>query len=101
MRLCELAASGIFVGIVLSLNNGPDYEALPLSTIFPGPWESNIRAPVNKSHIVPIRIFNHEGSTSGAEAVLQGSSAENKSPWWVIGPGGLVTFEFQENIAGR
>ncbi len=80
---------------------GPDYEAPPpLDTIFPGPWESYIRAPLNKSHITPVRIFHYEGATSGAESVLQDASAENGVSW-VISPGGLITFEFQENISGR
>jgi len=101
MRLCRISALASFVSLVLSLDDGPDYEELPLETIFPGPWENNIRAPVNKSCIVPVKIFNHEGSILGAESMLQGPRVKSKSPWWVIGPGGLVTFEFQENIPGR
>ncbi len=80
---------------------GPDYESPPpLDTLFPGPWKSYIRAPVNKSHITPVKIFHFEGATSGAETVLQDASAESGVSW-VIGPGGLITFEFQENISGR
>ena len=79
--------------------DGPDYESLPLDTIFPGPWESNIRAPFNKSYITPVRIFDFEGSVSGGEAVLQDAETEGIS--WVISPGGLITFEFEENIAGK
>jgi hypothetical protein len=79
--------------------DGPDYESLPLDTIFPGPWESNIRAPFNKSHIAPVKIFNFEGAVSGAEAVLRDASPSSIS--WVISPGGLITFEFEENISGK
>lgn len=79
--------------------DGPDYESLPLDTIFPGPWESNIRAPFNKSYITPVKIFDFEGAVSGGEAVLQDADAEGIS--WVISPGGLITFEFGENIAGK
>lgn len=78
---------------------GPDPEELPLDTIFPGPWEGNIRAPSNKSYITPTKIFNLEGAVSGAEAVLQ--DAESNGISWVISPGGLITFEFAENIGGR
>lgn len=79
---------------------GPDYEALPLDTIFPGPWESNIRAPVNKSHIAPVKIYNFEGAVNGAEAVLQAAETSSGISW-VISRGGLITFEFAENIGGR
>ncbi|KAH6723779.1 Six-hairpin glycosidase-like protein [Leptodontidium sp. MPI-SDFR-AT-0119] len=79
--------------------DGPDYESLPLDTIFPGPWESNIRAPFNKSYIAPVKIFHFEGAVSGGEAVLQDADTEGIS--WVISPGGLITFEFGENIAGK
>ncbi|KAH8672812.1 Six-hairpin glycosidase-like protein [Tricladium varicosporioides] len=81
-------------------HDGPDYDSLPLITIFPGPWENGIRAPVNKSHIVPTKIFNYEGAVSGAESVLQ-TADRRRGLSWVISPGGLVTFEFEENIAGR
>lgn len=80
--------------------DGPDYESLPLDTIFPGTWENNIRAPFNKSYITPVKIFNFEGAVSGAEAVLQDTKTEGGISW-VIGPGGLITFEFGENIAGK
>ncbi|KAG9236563.1 Six-hairpin glycosidase-like protein [Amylocarpus encephaloides] len=80
--------------------DGVNFEALPSDTIFPGPWESNIRAPVNKSHIVPVKIFNFEGAASGAASVLQDADISSGISW-IINPGGLVTFEFAENIAGR
>ncbi|CZR65052.1 uncharacterized protein PAC_14952 [Phialocephala subalpina] len=81
-------------------SDGVDYESLPRDTIFPGPWENNIRAPVNKSHIVPVKIFAFEGETEGAEAVLVGANQQSGLTW-TISPGGLITFEFGENIAGR
>lgn len=82
--------------------DGPDYHSLPLDTIFPGPWESNIRAPQNKSYITPVRIFNYEGATFGAERVLEDAEVVvDGGLTWGIAPGGLVTFEFAENIGGR
>lgn len=86
-------------GTIQALESGPDYKSLPLNTIFPGPWESNIRAPRNKSHIVPIRIFGREGAVSGGEAVLQ--HAQRNDAEWKISSGGLITFEFEENISGK
>ncbi|TVY81962.1 hypothetical protein LSUE1_G007263, partial [Lachnellula suecica] len=80
--------------------DGPDYESLPLDTIFPGPWEDNIRAPVNKSYITPAEIFASEGDIIGASSLLQDAGSHDEKAW-VVGPGGLITFEFGENIAGR
>lgn len=81
---------------------GPDYNSLPLDTLFPGPWEQNIKAPKNKTHIVPVRIFNYEGATFGAESVLEDADVSvDTGLTWGIGPGGLITFEFAENIGGR
>jgi hypothetical protein len=80
---------------------GPDYAHLPLDTIFPGPWESNIRAPFNKSHITPVKIFKAEGAVSGFETVLQDADASIEGIHWRVRPGGLVTFEFAESISGR
>jgi hypothetical protein len=90
----------IYVWKAQALNfDGPDYESLPLDTIFLGPWESNIRAPVNKSYIQPVKIFKLEGTVSGPESVLQDAGSEGKP--LRISPGGLVTFEFAENIGGK
>jgi hypothetical protein len=86
--------------LIQALQSGPDYKSLPLDTIFPGPWESNIRAPVNKSRIVPVRIFGSEGAVSGGESVLQNANTDRGSSWR-IGTGGLITFEFEENISGK
>lgn len=81
-------------------NKGPDYESLPHYTIFPGPWESNIRAPFNKSYIQPAKIFAVEGPVSGGESVLKNADSAGGIPW-IISPGGMITFEFEENISGR
>lgn len=79
--------------------DGPDYKSLPLDTIFPGPWESNIRAPFNKSYVQPVKIFKLEGAASGAETVLQ--DADSHDTLFEISSGGLVVFEFTENIGGQ
>jgi hypothetical protein len=97
MHFSEVACLGLC--FALAQASGLDYEALPPDTIFPGPWESNIRAPTNKSYITPVKIYNYEGAVSGFETVLQDSQATEQS--WKISPGGLVTFEFLENIGGR
>jgi hypothetical protein len=104
----HLGRSGVLVASCIPLvaafakYGGPDYNSLPLDTIFPGPWESNIKAPKNKSHIVPVRIFNFEGATSGAEVVLEGADVNvDGGLTWGISPGGLITFEFAENIGGK
>ncbi|KAG0649022.1 hypothetical protein D0Z07_5026 [Hyphodiscus hymeniophilus] len=100
MYFIRLACLGILFTHSKASYPGPDYEKLPFNTIFPGPWDSNIRAPSNKSQILPVKIFNFEGAVSGAEAVLQ--DAERASGVsWLISPGGLITFEFAENIGGR
>ncbi|EPE33595.1 Six-hairpin glycosidase [Glarea lozoyensis ATCC 20868] len=90
----------IYCSIPVASQQVVDYDALPSDTIFPGPWESNIRAPLNKSHIVPSKIFNFEGAVSGQESILQDADAASGISW-VIRTGGLITFEFEENISGR
>lgn len=99
MHFKSLACLGICLTATKASYAGPDYEHLPLDSIFPGPWESNIRAPFNKSYITPTKIFNFEGAVSGGEVVLQDAAGSGIS--WVISPGGLITFEFAENIGGR
>lgn len=98
------ALLGISASLVVASPHyeGPDYNSLPLDTIFPGPWEANIKAPVNKSHIAPVRIFNFEGATYGAESVLQDAELNAEGGLtWGISPGGLISFEFAENIGGK
>ena len=99
MHFKRLACLGICLTASTASYAGPDPEALPRDTLFPGPWESNIRAPSNKSYIKPTKIFNFEGAVSRAEAVVQ--DVESNGIPWVISPGGLITFEFAENIGGR
>lgn len=77
---------------------GPSYEDLPSKAVFPGPWDANIQAPANKTHIKPQRIWNTEGDVAAAEVLVAG---ESKSRSLTMGPGGLVTLEFPQNIAGR
>ncbi|KAL8674516.1 MAG: hypothetical protein Q9168_001108 [Polycauliona sp. 1 TL-2023] len=74
------------------------YRSLPTRTVFPGPWEEYIRAPATKSHIHPKGIWRVQGSVSVPTRPLDLS--DSTSPI-TIRPGGLVTFEFSENIAGR
>ena len=105
MRCHFQGVLGAFIIIAVSATraakyDGPDYESLPLDTIFPGPWENNIRAPFNKSYIQPVNIFKFEGAVSGAEVVLQDAKTDGGISW-VIRPGGLITFEFGQNIAGK
>ncbi|WQF79978.1 Putative six-hairpin glycosidase superfamily, alpha-L-rhamnosidase, six-hairpin glycosidase [Colletotrichum destructivum] len=81
-----------------------DPEALPDVSVFKGPWERYIKAPANKTHIVPSRIWDAEGNitTSGFEAVEIGTAAvDTFSRGITIGPGAVLTLEFEENIAGR
>jgi hypothetical protein len=101
MRFTNFALlSALSVSIAIAEQHAVDYEALPLDTLFPGPWENYIRAPVNKSHIVPVKVFSFEGDVSGGESVLENADPSGGISW-VIRPGGLITFEFAENIAGR
>ncbi|KAL8735542.1 MAG: hypothetical protein Q9166_000710 [cf. Caloplaca sp. 2 TL-2023] len=72
--------------------------SLPCHTVFPGPWEEYIRAPANKSHIRPAKVWHVEGSVSVPEAVLEWQQSNSST---TIGPGGLIILEFPENIAGR
>jgi hypothetical protein len=85
-------------GIDQSSLPGPSYEDLPPKAVFPGPWDANIQAPANKSHIRPKKIWKTEGDVTGANALVVGKS---KNDGLIIRPGGLVTLEFPQNIAGR
>ena len=79
-----------------------DYNNLPNETIFPGPWEESIKAPANKSYIRPARIWKARGnvSDSGFDASLRTADHDSGSSI-LIGIGGILTLEFDENIAGR
>ncbi|KAK2627360.1 hypothetical protein QTJ16_003326 [Diplocarpon rosae] len=101
MRFYSLQVlSALYLAAPAAKYDGPDYESLPLDTIYPGPWEDNIRAPLNKSYITPVKIFNSEGAVSGSDAVLQDAETEGGHSLR-MSPGGLVTFEFGENTAGK
>ncbi|KAH8664022.1 Six-hairpin glycosidase-like protein [Xylariales sp. PMI_506] len=98
--LCFAVAQYAFA----SPSNGIDYHKLPNRTVFPGPWDEYIKAPSNKAYIVPKRIWKVDGNVTtttrggaawdGAEAVFERGSI-------LIGEGGLLTVEFEENISGR
>jgi hypothetical protein len=77
---------------------GPSYENLPPEAVFPGPWDANIQAPANKTHIRPKRIWKTEGDVRGADTLVVGKPKHHNL---TIGSGGLVTLEFPQNIAGR
>ena len=70
----------------------------PWDPVFPGPWDDYIKAPFNKSHIRPAKLWHAEGSVSLPEAILEWEVGNSST---TLGPGGLVTLEFPENIAGR
>ncbi|KAK3327999.1 Six-hairpin glycosidase-like protein [Cercophora scortea] len=84
------------------------YEPLPNATLFPGPWDEYIKAPKNKSHILPARFWKVRGnvSTSTATTVTWGKNEDNNTghvpgSGILIGPGGVLTVEFKENYGGR
>lgn len=71
---------------------------LPEHSIFPGPWEQYIKAPANKTHIFPQKVWKWDGDVSEPDALLQWTDLSKRSS---LGPGGMVILEFKENIAGR
>lgn len=79
---------------------GFSYDALPPKAVFPGPWDSYNQAPANKSYIKATSVFSSEGDVSSAEVILDGASSTKKTSL-VLGPGGIVTLAFEQNIAGR
>lgn len=80
------------------LRAGISHTSLPHHAVFPGPWEEYIKAPRNRSYIRPDKIWHVEGSILLPEALLGGSGRASSM---TLDPGGLVIFEFAENIAGR
>ncbi|OLN95453.1 hypothetical protein CCHL11_09471 [Colletotrichum chlorophyti] len=81
-----------------------DPEALPNTPVFTGPWERYVKAPEDKTRIVPSRIWDAEGNvtTSRLETVDTGSQAAQMFAHGItVGPGGVLTLEFEENISGR
>lgn len=77
---------------------GPSYDDLPPEAVFPGPWNDNIQAPANKSYIQPAGIWNSEGDVS---YVVKPAGGSWDGGIFTMRPGGLVTLEFPQNIAGR
>lgn len=80
------------------LHVGISHTSLPRQAVFPGPWEEYIKAPSDSSHIRPAKIWHIEGSVALSEAVLNWREGGSSI---TLDPGGLVIFEFAENIAGR
>lgn len=93
------------VVLVRAVSSTPfiDYESLPNETIFPGPWETYIKAPVNKSYITPARIWKTRGNVTDSGFFYSGVDDGHHEPGKgiLIGAGGVLTLEFDENIAGR
>ncbi|KAL8776912.1 MAG: hypothetical protein Q9203_002938 [Teloschistes exilis] len=85
------------IASIVPTSNGISHTSLPRQALFPGPWEEYIKAPVDKSRIRPRRIFRTNGSVSDSEALL---SWQDSSISTSLSPGGLITLEFAENIAG-
>lgn len=77
---------------------GISHITLPRHAVFPGPWEEYIKAPSNRSHVRPERIWHVEGPVTVPEAVLDWQETSTSV---TLDPGGLVVLEFAENIAGR
>ncbi|KAK3685694.1 Six-hairpin glycosidase-like protein [Podospora appendiculata] len=107
-------ATPLFVAVVVSAlgNSVSDdpivYEPLPNVTLFPGPWDEYIKAPKNKSHILPARFWKVRGnvSTSTSATASWGKNEEDsaghvRGSGIVLGPGGVLTVEFKENYGGR
>ncbi|KAK6856052.1 hypothetical protein PG995_008203 [Apiospora arundinis] len=77
--------------------DGIDYHHLPREPVFPGPWDRFNKAPADKSFITPARVWKVEGNvtttSNGGNLSADGSI--------LIGEGGHITLEFEENISGR
>ncbi|KAI4254785.1 MAG: hypothetical protein LQ352_002910 [Teloschistes flavicans] len=85
------------VASTVPASNGISHTSLPRQAVFPGPWEEYIKAPPDKSRIRPQRIFRTNGSVTNSEALV---NWQDSSISTTLSPGGLVTLEFAENIAG-
>ncbi|KAL9581666.1 MAG: hypothetical protein Q9212_003755 [Teloschistes hypoglaucus] len=85
------------VASIVPTSNGISHTSLPQQALFPGPWEEYIKAPAEKSRIRPKRIFRTNGSVSDPEALVKWQDSSTST---TLSPGGLVTLEFAENIAG-
>ncbi|KAK7953957.1 alpha-L-rhamnosidase A [Apiospora saccharicola] len=77
--------------------DGIDYHHLPQEPVFPGPWDRFIKAPANKSYITPARIWMVDGNvTTTSNGGYLSANGDI-----LIGEGGHITLEFEENISGR
>lgn len=109
--------------------NGVDQENLPAEAVFPGVWDKYIQAARNKTFIRPRGIKLIEGDVGGSyesllvvreddgnEVLKVADEARDakvgdgggQKPFYgprrgvmTMGRGGLVVFDFEENIAGR
>ncbi|KAM7201449.1 Six-hairpin glycosidase-like protein [Rhypophila sp. PSN 637] len=79
-----------------------------------GEWQKYIKAPEDKSHILPERIYKVRGNVStssssssmGSRSVLPGNDFEEvtgqgRGDGILLGMGGSLTVAFKENIGGR
>jgi len=78
-----------------------DFESLPNKTIWQGPWEKYIKAPKDKTKISPVRIWRARGNVTTAGVNAKTRIGHEAGGGIAIGPGGVLTLEFAENIAGR
>lgn|SRR4051812_43164502 len=98
-------AAGVVGGVAgvdasqLVIQKQPSVQVLPTEAVFPGPWDEYIQAPANKTHIRPKGVKLTEGNVENASAVLDGTR-DTKSGL-TLGPGGIVIFDFEQNIGGR
>ncbi len=82
-----------------------------LEAAFPGPWDRYIKAPKDKQRVVPRRVWRVRGNVSSlglGDSFEDGETREMEDgEAWVqgkgilIGMGGQLTVEFDENIGGR
>ncbi|KFX89044.1 hypothetical protein V490_07265 [Pseudogymnoascus sp. VKM F-3557] len=73
-------------------------QELPAGAVFPGPWDEYIQAPADKAHIRPIGVHLTDGNVDNAPAVLNGTDGTQSL---TLGSGGVVIFDFKQNIGGR
>lgn len=83
----------------LVIQDQPLVQVLPTEAVFPGPWDEYIQAPADKTHIRPKGVKLTEGNVENASAVLEG--AHGTESGLTLGAGGIVIFDFEQNIGGR
>ncbi len=98
--LCHAFAAALLSAASVAASQLPslDYEHLPNTTLFPGPWEQYIKAPKDKGRISPARIYRIRGNVSTSTA---DDGDHELGSGLMLGAGGTLSLEFQENIAGR